>query len=74
MRKNLSEHSKKITPRNLDAWNKQMYRLRVFDELIYDTNANLTNVSIGQCLTSLWSPSKFVEGQVREPDASMVPR
>lgn len=31
-----------------DAWNKQMYRVRVFDELIYDTDANLTNVLIGE--------------------------
>ena len=38
--------AKKITPPNLDAWNKQMYRVRVFDELIYDTDANL-NVLIG---------------------------
>jgi hypothetical protein len=29
-----------------DAWNKQMYKVRVFDELIYDTDANLTNVGI----------------------------
>jgi hypothetical protein len=50
MSKNLSEHSKKITPPNLDAWNKQMYRVRVFDELIYDTDANLINALIGQCL------------------------
>lgn len=38
----------KITPPNLEAWNNQMYRVRVFDELIYDTDANLTNVLIGQ--------------------------
>ena len=38
---------KQITPPNLDAWNKQMYTVRVFDELIYDTDANLTNVLIG---------------------------
>jgi hypothetical protein len=31
-----------------DAWNSQMYRVRVFDELIYDTDANLTNVLIGE--------------------------
>lgn len=37
----------KITPPNLDAWNKQMYRVRVFDQLINDTDANLTNVLIG---------------------------
>jgi hypothetical protein len=29
-----------------DAWNKQMYKIRVFDELIYDTDPNLTNVLI----------------------------
>jgi hypothetical protein len=39
--------AKKITPPNLESWNKQMYRVRVFDELIYDTDANLTNVLIG---------------------------
>jgi len=31
-----------------DAWNNQMYRIRVFDELIYDTDPNLTNVLIGE--------------------------
>jgi len=29
-----------------DAWNKQMYKVRVFDQLIYDTDPNLTNVLI----------------------------
>lgn len=29
-----------------DAWNKQMYKIRIFDELIYDTDPNLTNVLI----------------------------
>lgn len=31
-----------------DSWNKQMHRVRVFDQLVYDTDANLTNVLIGQ--------------------------
>jgi len=31
-----------------DAWNNQMYRIRVFDELIYDADVNLTNVLIGE--------------------------
>jgi len=31
-----------------DAWNNQMYRVRVFDELVYDNDANLTNVLIGE--------------------------
>jgi hypothetical protein len=30
-----------------DAWNNQMYKVRVFDQLVYDTDANLTNVLIG---------------------------
>ena len=44
---------KKIEPPDPDAWNQQMYRVRVFDELIYDTDANLTNVLIGKDWT-LW--------------------
>jgi hypothetical protein len=38
----------KITPPDSDSWNKQMYRIRVFDELVYDTDPNLTNVLIGE--------------------------
>jgi hypothetical protein len=30
------------------GWNKQMYRIRVFDQLVYDTDANLSNVLIGE--------------------------
>ena len=37
----------KIAAPNLDAWNDQMYRVRVFDQLVYDTDPNLTNVLIG---------------------------
>src|SRR5208283_3914146 len=38
---------KKIQPPNQQAWNNQMYRVRVFDQLVDDTDANLTNVLIG---------------------------
>jgi hypothetical protein len=38
----------KITAPDVDAWNNQMYRIRVFDQLIYDTDPNLTNVLIGE--------------------------
>jgi hypothetical protein len=38
---------RKVSAPNPDTWNKQMYRIRVFDELVYDTDANLTNVLIG---------------------------
>jgi len=37
---------RKIEPPNQDAWNKQMYKIRVFDELVYDNDPNLTNVLI----------------------------
>jgi len=30
----------------LDAWNKQMYKLRILTQLFYDVDANLTNVLI----------------------------
>jgi hypothetical protein len=38
---------KKIEPPDADKWNQQMFRIRVFDELVYDTDPNLTNVLIG---------------------------
>jgi hypothetical protein len=37
---------KKIEPPDPSAWNNQMYSVRVFHELIYDTDPNLTNVLI----------------------------
>jgi hypothetical protein len=39
-------HEQGLQPPDLDAWNKQMYKIRVFDQLIYDTDANQTNVLI----------------------------
>jgi len=38
---------RKIQAPDQDAWNNQMYKIRVFDELVYDTDPNLTNVQIG---------------------------
>ena len=37
----------KIQPPDPDAWNNQMYKIRVFDQLVYDDDPNLTNVLIG---------------------------
>src|SRR6476661_8178808 len=39
---------KKIPVKDVDGWNKQMYRIQVFDELVYDTDPNLTKVLIGE--------------------------
>jgi len=38
----------KLEPPDQDAWNKQMYKIRVFDQLVYDEDPNLTNVLIGE--------------------------
>src|SRR6202051_2118410 len=38
---------KKKAP-EVEAWNNQMYKVRVFDQLISDSDANLTNVQIGE--------------------------
>jgi hypothetical protein len=38
----------KIPVQDIDAWNKQMYRIQVFDQLVYDSDPNLTNVLIGE--------------------------
>jgi hypothetical protein len=39
-------HQQNLHPPDADAWNKQMYKVRVFDQLVYDTDPNLTNVLI----------------------------
>jgi hypothetical protein len=39
-------HQQDLHPPDPDAWNKQMYKVRVFDQLVYDTDPNLTNVLI----------------------------
>lgn len=36
----------KVDVPDADAWNNQMYRIRIFDQLVYDDDANLTNVLI----------------------------
>ena len=38
---------KKVDVPDKQMWNDQMFRIRVFDELVYDTDPNLTNVLIG---------------------------
>jgi len=38
----------KLRAPDLDSWNNQMSKIRVFDQLVDDTDANLTNVLIGE--------------------------
>ncbi len=44
----VERHKLNLQPPDPDAWNNQMYKIRVFDELVYDTDTNLTNVLIGE--------------------------
>ena len=37
-----------LTAPDADAWNNQMYKIRVFDQLVSDSDPNLTNVLIGE--------------------------
>ena len=42
----LDRKAKKISPPDSDSWNKQMYAVRVFNQLIYNDDPNLTNLLI----------------------------
>ena len=44
----VERHKQNLTPPDPDAWNSQMYRVRVFDQLVYDNDPNLTNVLISE--------------------------
>jgi hypothetical protein len=39
-------HQRKLQAPDPDHWNRQMYQVRIFNELIYNTDANLTNLLI----------------------------
>jgi hypothetical protein len=41
-------HKQGLTAPDPDAWNNQMYKIRVFDQLVSDSDPNLTNVLIGE--------------------------
>ena len=43
----VERHKQNLTAPDADAWNNQMYKVRVFDQLVGDTGINLTNVLIG---------------------------
>ncbi len=58
-----------------DAWNNQMYKIRVFDQLVDDTDANLTNVLIGEDW-KLWridfSRAFRSQKDLKDPQANLV--
>ena len=39
-------YRKKIAPPNRAKWNDQMFQVRIFNELVYNTDANLGNLLI----------------------------
>jgi hypothetical protein len=43
-----TRYKKRIEPPDVDTYNKQMYKKRIFAELVYDTDQNLTNVLISE--------------------------
>ena len=44
----VERHKQNLAAPDPDAWNNQMYKIRVFDQLVSDSDPNLTNVLIGQ--------------------------
>ena len=42
----LDRTNRRMEPPDLDSWNKQMYAVRVWHQLIYDNDPNLTNILI----------------------------
>jgi len=44
----LDRKNRQMEPPDLDSWNKQMYAVRVWHQLIYDTDPNLTNILISK--------------------------
>jgi hypothetical protein len=44
----VERHKQKLTAPDADAWNNQMCKIRVLDQLVYDNDPNLTNVLIGE--------------------------
>jgi hypothetical protein len=44
----VERHKQNLTAPDADAWNNQMYKVRVLDQLVYDYDPNLTNVLIGE--------------------------
>ena len=44
----VERHRQNLTAPDPDAWNNQMYKVRVLDQLVYDNDPNLTNVLIGE--------------------------
>ena len=67
----VERHRQNLTPPDADAWNNQMYKIRVFDQLVSDSDPNLTNVLVGQDW-KIWrvdfTRAFRLRGDVKNPD------
>jgi len=66
---------RKVEVPDPDAWDKQMYKIRVLDQLVYDSDPNLTNVLI----TDNWKVWRIdftrafrQHKDLKDPDANLV--
>lgn len=66
---------RKVDVPDPDAWDKQMYKIRVLDQLVYDSDPNLTNVLI----TDDWKVWRIdftrafrQHKDLKDPDANLV--
>src|SRR5216684_5460036 len=71
----VERRKKNLKAPDLVAWNNQMYRIRVFDQLVDDTDANLTNVLIGEDW-KIWridfSRAFRSQKDLKDPQANLV--
>jgi hypothetical protein len=50
----IDRKKKRLEPTNQDSWNRQMYVVRVFDQLIYNTDRKLQNLMIDAKEWRIW--------------------
>ena len=66
---------RKIEVPDPEAWDKQMYKIRVLDALVSDSDPNLTNVLIGE-KWNIWridfTRAFRQRKDLRDPDANLV--
>src|ERR1700741_2175814 len=68
-------HGQKLEAPDPDAWNNQMYKIRVFDQLVSDSDPNLTNVLIDENW-KIWrvdfSRAFRLNKDLKDPDKELV--
>jgi len=65
----------KVEVPNPEAWDRQMYKIRVLDSLVYDSDPNLTNVLIGKDWTIYridFTRAFRLHKDLKDPNANLV--